>query len=150
MSLSTVGHILSNWTSATFSHSKIDWKKRSCLAWERSYSCQQQQCQLLVLAVWLPVANCDWFPVSTCIFSTHLSCSAGTNINISNKLVLIRHYMRSEHTGTNIFSSMSKKIYQCPHCQFKANQPSWLKVHVKGVHDKIRDHACEQCDFRTA
>ena len=54
MSLSTVGHTLSNWTSATFSHSKIDWKKRSCLAWERSVSCQQQQCQLLVLAVWLP------------------------------------------------------------------------------------------------
>ena len=54
MSLSTVGHILSNWTSATFSHSKIDWKKRSCLAWERNVSCQQQQCQLLVLPIWLP------------------------------------------------------------------------------------------------
>ena len=36
MSLSTVGLTLSNWTSATFSHSKIDRQKRSCLAWERS------------------------------------------------------------------------------------------------------------------
>ena len=33
MSLSTVGLTLSNWTSSTFSHCKIDWKKRSSLSW---------------------------------------------------------------------------------------------------------------------
>jgi rubrerythrin len=40
------------------------------------------------------------------------------------------------------------KDFNCPHCDFKASHQSTITKHVKYVHDKIQEHKCPQCDLR--
>ena len=42
-------------------------------------------------------------------------------------------------------SKMQKKI-KCELCEYEASRGS-LNLHIKHVHDKIRDFKCEQCDY---
>ena len=43
-----------------------------------------------------------------------------------------------------------KRDYACENCDYKAAQNSNLKEHVKAVHEKIKNFACEQCDYKAA
>ena len=40
-----------------------------------------------------------------------------------------------------------KKIgdFQCPHCNKTFSSKQYMKVHIKKVHDMIRDHMCDIC-----
>ena len=35
-----------------------------------------------------------------------------------------------------------KKRFPCTVCEYSAASSAKLKLHVKGVHEKIKDHAC--------
>ena len=37
--------------------------------------------------------------------------------------------------------------FRCAHCNYKTSRGKDLKVHIKAVHDKIKDMKCEQCDY---
>ena len=41
-------------------------------------------------------------------------------------------------------NKMEKK-FACKVCEYSTDRPSHLKVHIKAVHEKIKDHACGQC-----
>ena len=40
-----------------------------------------------------------------------------------------------------------EKRFQCKICDYKAIYPSYLKEHVKIVHEKIKDHKCGICEY---
>ena len=42
------------------------------------------------------------------------------------------------------------KNFKCDRCDYVTSRQIHLDHHVKGVHDKIKDHKCDACDFATA
>ena len=38
-------------------------------------------------------------------------------------------------------------MYQCKLCDYKCAQKGNLKIHIKQVHDKIKDTQCSECDY---
>ena len=51
-------------------------------------------------------------------------------------------------------TSINKMIFKCKQCGYVPdslyNKRYNLEMHVKAVHDKIKDHECSQCDFKTS
>ena len=39
------------------------------------------------------------------------------------------------------------KKFKCDKCDFKAISSSRVKVHIKSVHDKIKDNVCQECEY---
>ena len=42
------------------------------------------------------------------------------------------------------------RLYQCEQCSYSAKRKERYDIHVKSVHEKIRDNVCEKCPFKTS
>ena len=38
--------------------------------------------------------------------------------------------------------------HKCDQCEYRSSHRSGLTTHVRAVHDKIKSHACTECEFR--
>ena len=38
--------------------------------------------------------------------------------------------------------------HKCEQCNYRSSHRSGLTAHVRAVHDKIKGHACPECEFR--
>ena len=44
----------------------------------------------------------------------------------------------------------TKMEHQCLQCKYSTKSLAHYKIHVKAVHDKVRDLACTQCEYKTS
>ena len=49
----------------------------------------------------------------------------------------------SEEVGQSM--SKKKKTVQCPQCEKTFHSSNYLKIHIKRIHDLVRDHMCDVC-----
>ena len=40
------------------------------------------------------------------------------------------------------------KDIKCPQCDYKCSSKSHLKIHIKRIHDKVKNFECNQCDYK--
>ena len=45
---------------------------------------------------------------------------------------------------------VKEKLLQCPHCEYLPKGRWHLQVHIKAVHEKIKDQKCHLCEFVTS
>ena len=58
-------------------------------------------------------------------------------------------FSRKGHLNVHIKMVHDKiKDVQCPKCDYKSSQKSDLTKHIKQVHDKIKDFQCSKCDSK--
>ena len=50
-------------------------------------------------------------------------------------------------THRNMVHQMGEKIFKCDKCPYTSYLNSTLKAHIKGVHDKIKNHVCGECGY---
>ncbi len=42
------------------------------------------------------------------------------------------------------------KDHECPDCDYKCTRNAHLQLHIKTVHDKIKDYECPDCEFKSS
>ena len=61
---------------------------------------------------------------------------------LQNKVKLERHTKEKHTTSTEEVEN-----FQCTKCDFKTQRNQALKMHIKGIHDKIKNRKCPHCDY---
>merc|ERR1712150_129451 len=62
------------------------------------------------------------------------------------------NYISRQKQGNEGFLPKNSSRYQCPECEYTTphNRQNRLKIHIKGVHRKIKDFTCTQCEYGSA
>ena len=56
----------------------------------------------------------------------------------------------TEENSEEMKSNRPALTFKCPQCPITTTHKSSIKVHIKAVHDKIKDFTCELCNFATS
>ena len=57
---------------------------------------------------------------------------------------------QNQHPNSTEFNSTAMKKFECNVCGYKTTSKAYLKVHVDGVHLKVKRHTCDKCDYTTS
>ena len=59
------------------------------------------------------------------------------------------HLSRNIKIDSNLDYGASKKIY-CEQCSYSSTYKQNLKLHIKSVHEKVKDFNCSKCEYSSA
>ena len=63
------------------------------------------------------------------------------------EIVESNHQKGVEQRWKTIMGEMGARKFKCEKCPFISSYVGNIKVHIKQVHDKIRNHVCGECDY---
>ena len=71
-------------------------------------------------------------------------------LNLEEHVKGIHNIIGSVKRKRIIVKPMNSDKFSCKQCSYKATKKSAFNLHVKAVHEKIKDWGCEQCSFTSA